>query len=223
MEDYQPGERRPLASRETGWAQAISARLVALGASPNGISTASVLFAGAAALAIVATEHLPAWSRVLWLAAAAGVQLRLLANLFDGMVAVESGKASPVGELFNEVPDRISDVAVFAAMGVVAGSSIHLGYGAAVLAVFVAYVRSMGAVAGAGQVFGGIMSKPRRMFAVTVLCLFQALAPASWLALRDPWGLGPVGWCLGLLVAGCLITSVTRLSTIATTLRGQHA
>ncbi len=43
-----------------------------------------------------------------WLAGALLVQLRLLANLYDGMVAVLRQIASPVDELFNEVPDRVS-------------------------------------------------------------------------------------------------------------------
>ena len=41
-------------------------------------------------------------------------QYGLLANLLDGLVAVEGGRRSPTGELFNEVPDRVSDVLVLA-------------------------------------------------------------------------------------------------------------
>ena len=44
---------------------------------------------------------------MLFLVAAVCVQLRLLANLLDGMVAVGSGQASRIGELYNEVPDRV--------------------------------------------------------------------------------------------------------------------
>ena len=46
-----------------------------------------------------------------WLCGAVLVQLRLLANVLDGMVAVGRGVASPVGELYNEIPDRVSDTA----------------------------------------------------------------------------------------------------------------
>src|SRR5688572_18181181 len=93
--------RRPLASRDTGWARSLSAALARAGASPDLISFVSmpVALAGAAAL--------------LWLPAPAGpllcalaVQLRLLCNLLDGMVAVEGGRGGPTGPLWNELPDR---------------------------------------------------------------------------------------------------------------------
>ncbi len=37
------------------------------------------------------------------------VGVALLANLFDGMVAVEGGLGTPSGILFNDFPDRIAD------------------------------------------------------------------------------------------------------------------
>ena len=47
--------------------------------------------------------------RILWLIGALGAQLRLTANMLDGMVAIASSRTSKTGELYNEVPDRISD------------------------------------------------------------------------------------------------------------------
>ena len=38
------------------------------------------------------------------------MQLRLLCNMMDGLVAVEGGLKSKAGDLFNEAPDRIEDV-----------------------------------------------------------------------------------------------------------------
>lgn len=224
VKKHEPIERRPIASRSLSWVQATSAWLVRRGASPNTISVSSTVFACLAGAAILASARLTEWNRLLWLLAALGIQLRLLANLFDGMVALASGTASPVGELFNEVPDRFSDVIIFAALGFVSGSSVHLGYLAAVLAVLVAYIRAMGATTGSGQVFAGVMSKPRRMFVATIACLTQALAPAAWLAGYDPYfGLGIIGWALVLVIAGCLVTLLTRLSAIAQALRNVDA
>src|SRR5690348_14657426 len=117
-----PADRRPIAVRGWrvfGWA---ARTLAAGGVSPNAISIAS-LFAGAGAgLALAATAHLEdGWQRLAWLAAAGLIQVRLLSNLLDGMVAVECGRASPVGELYNEVPDRISDAAVLIGAGYAQG------------------------------------------------------------------------------------------------------
>ena len=55
-------------------------------------------------------------------------RLRLLANLLDGMVAIGRGIASPVGELFNEVPDRVSDTAVLLGLGVAGGERWRWGW-----------------------------------------------------------------------------------------------
>jgi phosphatidylglycerophosphate synthase len=37
--------------------------------------------------------------------------------MLDGMVALASCRDSKVGELYNEVPDRVSDAAVFIGVG----------------------------------------------------------------------------------------------------------
>src|SRR5438132_145918 len=81
---------------------------------------------GVALAATSFTAGIP--QRTLWVIAAALVQFRLACNMLDGMVAVESGVASPVGELYNEIPDRISDAAALIGLGYAAGGSATLGY-----------------------------------------------------------------------------------------------
>src|SRR5687767_919083 len=75
--------RRPLKTRDHNWAIRAAQWLAGAGVSPNAISLASVAFASAAAGALLAHG---------WLAAALFIQLRLLCNLLDGMVAVEGGR-----------------------------------------------------------------------------------------------------------------------------------
>ena len=102
--------RRPLKSRSTEWARKLSGILVARRISPNAISVAGIGFAGigAAALVSIAKGLMPLLPGLL--IGAAGVQLRLLCNMMDGLVAVEGGLKSKAGDLFNEAPDRIEDV-----------------------------------------------------------------------------------------------------------------
>jgi hypothetical protein len=52
----------------------------------------------AAGAALAMTSWDSPYSRVAWIAGAGFIQLRLLANMFDGMVAIESGRVSAVGE-----------------------------------------------------------------------------------------------------------------------------
>jgi len=169
-----------------------------------------------AGVCLAATAYTPAvTTRAAWLLAACLVQVRLLANMFDGMVAIEQDRQSPLGELYNEIPDRVSDAVILIGLGYAAGGDIMLGYVAACLAIFVAYVRAMGGIAGAGQVFCGPMAKPHRMFVVTVVALYCALTPSSWqptLAEGPGWGVSAAG--LAVIILGCALTTVRRLRRI---------
>jgi phosphatidylglycerophosphate synthase len=215
------GDRRPIAVRTWPIFQRMARALAAWGVTPNAISVGSMAAGVAAGAALAATDHLPGYAaRVAWLLAAVLIQLRLLANMLDGMVAIECGKASPVGELYNEVPDRASDVAVLVGAGYAWGGDVALGYLAACAALFTAYVRALGKAAGAPNEFCGPMAKQQRMFLVTLIALYGALAPAAWQpAWGEPpaWGLAAVG--LAVIVAGALLTAGRRLLRIAANLR----
>ena len=210
--DAQNPDRRPLATRNLTISQVLARRIAATGVSPNEISAAGMAFGVLAGVVLAGTAWFPAHARWLWLAGAGFVQLRLLANMLDGMVAIETNKTSVVGELFNEVPDRVSDAAILIGLGYAVGSHPAAGYAAACVALFVAYVRAMGKAAGLAQDFRGPMAKPQRMFFVTMLALWCAATPAGW----QVWaGLGAPVWVLGLIVLGGSVTAVRRLARIA--------
>lgn len=217
---YQPTERRPIASRNLSIMQWLASQLVRLGVSANAISIAGMVCAILGGVAFAATSWWPDGQRFLWLSAALLVQLRLLANLLDGMVALGSGTASPVGELYNEVPDRVSDAALLIGAGYALGGDVALGYGAACIAIFTAYVRAMGKAAGGSQDYGGPMAKPQRMFVLTVLGVYLGLAPAAWQPLwGDPptWGFIALGLALIILLGA--LTALRRLFRIAAFLK----
>jgi phosphatidylglycerophosphate synthase len=216
---HHPTDRRPIAARSWTPVRRLAAWLARRGVAPNAISLAGMVCGVAAGAAFAFTSYTPV-ERFAWLAGAALVQLRLLANLLDGMVAIEGGRASPVGELYNEVPDRVSDVATLVGLGYAAGGCVEAGYAAAVAAVFTAYVRAAAKVAGAPQDYRGPMAKPHRMFVVTAVALFLAAAPVGWRPIFDAgagWGLPAAA--LGLIVAGCLVTASRRLARAAVHLR----
>src|ERR1700722_19679707 len=146
---YAP-ERRPIASREHPWSIRLARWIAGRGVSPNAISVAGML-AGILAGVAFACTPLSDFGWIFFLAGAALMQLRLLANMLDGMVAVQTARASPVGELFNEFPDRLSDTAIFIGAGYAAGGMPELGYLAALAALYTAYIRAAGKVAGAQQ------------------------------------------------------------------------
>jgi phosphatidylglycerophosphate synthase len=201
--------RRPLASRGTRWAAAIASWLVRRRIPPNTISVFSVVFASFAGLALIRAGSFGGCGRVaLLLVAAAGIQLRLACNLFDGMVAVEGGRKTKSGEIYNELPDRFADVVILAGAGYSLAASAWLqtlGWAAAVLAVITAYVRAMGVAAGANQHFIGPMAKPQRMAVLTVTCVGLAGLEAFGIKF-DLMQLS-----LGIICAGCLVTIARRV------------
>jgi len=111
------------------------------------------------------------------LVAAGGAQLRLTGNIArrDGCACLR--RASKVGELYNEIPDRVSDAAVFIGAGFAWGGNIALGYIATILAIFTAYIRAAGKIAGAPNEFCGPMAKQHRMLVITLICLYSAITP----------------------------------------------
>jgi phosphatidylglycerophosphate synthase len=207
-------DRRPIATRNRKWAQAATASLAARHVSPNAISVAGMCACIVAGFALGATSI--ADCRILWVIAALGAQLRLTANMLDGMVALASGRASKLGELYNEVPDRISDAAVFIGAGFAWGGNIALGYLATILAIFTAYIRAAGKIAGAPNEFCGPMAKQHRMLVITLICLYSAVTPRSWQVITvSDSEVGLVTLGLVVIVIGCVITVLRRLGRIA--------
>jgi len=199
--------RRPLKTRSSQWAQRLAAYLASTAISANQISVLSVVFAAAGAGALLAASG--PWPLVV---CAACIQLRLGCNLLDGMVALEGGKKSRVGVLYNEIPDRIADSLFIVA----AGYCVHwpwLGWCGALLAALTAYIRALGGSLGLAQDFRGPMAKPHRMAVLTIGCILGAAESARW------------GTHYALLAAvlvitvGSLITCATRIRAMARALR----
>lgn len=212
-------DRRPIRSRNLAIVKSVVAVLAARGVSANAISLAGMgagLLAGAC---LAATPFAADGERPLWIAAAAAVQFRLLCNMLDGMVAIARGSASPLGELYNEVPDRISDLAGLVGLGYAAMSSPVLGWLAASLAIMVAYVRAAARLTGAPQDYRGPMAKQERMFVVTLASLYMGLAPAGVRPTIAEHGWSVPSAALVLISVGCVITVIRRLVRAARVLR----
>ena len=170
----------------------------------DAISALGLLFALLGAAALLAAPGAP------WLlpAAAVLIQLRLIANMMDGLVAVEGGRGSALGALWNEVPDRVEDAALLVAFGHAAGAA-WLGWLAAVLAVGTAYLRQTGAAMGFGHDFSGPFAKPQRMAALTLGCV---------LGLIEAYALGTryaLAATLAVVAIGTALTCLLRLRRIA--------
>jgi phosphatidylglycerophosphate synthase len=186
-----------------------------LGVKPNTVSMAGIVWAMVAAMAFVAAPGATAGvGTALLLTAAACIQLRLLCNLLDGMLAVEEGLGDKLGPIYNEIPDRVADVIILAG----AGCAIPHAYGAvfgwvaATFALGTAYVRVLAGSLGLKQHFIGPMAKQHRMFTLTL----ATLAAAAETAFSQPPRAMLIG--LGIIVAGSLVTAGRRISRMASEL-----
>lgn len=207
--DYKPASRRPIANLFRHTAQFAVRVCVGLGIHPDAVSYSSILASAGAATCFCQAGQAP-W---LLIPAAGLCYLRLWLNMLDGMVAIASNKASPRGEILNDLPDRVSDVLIF--VGAAHSGLCHPlgGYWAAIFALATAYVGTLGqAVAGQRQ-YGGIMSKPWRMVALHL---------GSWVLLADlcfegwttSWKVTILDWTHLFIIAGCIQTIIVRLARI---------
>jgi len=200
--------RRPLKVRGAEWPKRLAKRLSQKSITPNQISLTSVVFAAVAAGCLLGLPHvngLAEW--MLPLLAAVAIQCRLLCNLFDGMVAVEGGKGTPSGELFNDIPDRVADPLILVAAGyatTVVPWAAAIGWAAGLGAVMTAYVRTLSAAIGAPVNFCGPMAKQHRMAVMTVACL---LTVGEHSATTQGWSLLIA---LVVIVVGCVATAARR-------------
>lgn len=216
MDSYQPTSRRPIAGlfRATaGWPVAWCVRW---GIHPDVVSYSSVVAAAAAGVCFWWAKELP----FLLFVGAALCGVRLWLNMLDGMVALAADKASLRGEIVNELPDRFSDVLIFAGVAHSGLCHVESGYWAAIAALLTAYVGTLGQAVGGSRQFGGPMSKPWRM--AVLICGAMATMVflyGGWSATL-PGGLTVLDWTCAIIVIGCVQTIWVRL---ARTLRELHA
>jgi len=198
--------RRPIASRNAGWAKRTASYLAKRNVTPNFISLISIAFASISLIAFyldTTTDHY----HLLWMSlAVAGIQGRLIMNLLDGMVAVEHHKKSIVGGLYNEVPDRVADALTIFGVGLEIQHMTYgmdLAYVAIILATATAYIRTLGASLGCPHFFLGPMAKQHRMAFITFACVVAI------------WYQPVFYYVLIIMNVGLLITCYRRLSTIS--------
>jgi phosphatidylglycerophosphate synthase len=205
--------RRPLKVRQTAWANRLARLLVQWHVSPNAVSGVSIFLAAVAGAALFFSPMFTGLERaILLVLAIAGIQARLLCNLLDGMVAIEGGRKTKSGEIFNDLPDRIADPIIFIGAGYAARQhwfGVELGFIAATLAIFTAYVRMLGGAAGLKQSFIGPMAKQQRMAVLTIACVLSIFETHFFAA-------GTVFWVALIVInIGCVVTIWRRTVLIA--------
>lgn len=216
---YTPTSRRPIADVFRRTADAAVRFCVARHIHPDAISYLSIVAAAGAAACYLFAARWP----VLLLFAPLLLFLRLWFNMLDGMVALAANKASRRGEIVNELPDRVSDILVFAAVAHSGLANPFVAYWCAILAVMTAYVGTLGQAVTGKRRFEGWMSKQYRM---AVLAVGTWVMYGMVVAAKDPPQMAgylgrfsAIGWALWIVISGCVQTMLVRLVNILRDLR----
>lgn len=169
--------RRELTTRNKDWAIKLARFLAKSGVTPNSVSVLSMLFALISGVFFYLAGAFKEWSVVLLLVAAVSIQLRLLCNMLDGMIAIEHDKKTNTGDVYNDAPDRVADILILLGASLAFPENpfaIYLGFAACLAAVLTAYVRLLGGSLNINQSFQGPMAKQHRMATITAAALLDA-------------------------------------------------
>jgi len=174
----------------------VAAAMTRLGVSADAVTTAGLVFAGLAGLGVWLGREGSAWLLLVPLAAF----LRTAANAVDGMIATTTDTARPLGEVFNEVTDRLGDIAVFLPMALVVGVSAFLVAGVLAAMLVTSYLGVTVKAAGGSRIYAGVMGKPDRMFVAGTAAVAGLI-----------WGPGDAfTWALWIILAGLFVTFAQR-------------
>lgn len=175
-------------------------RLASAGVTPDQVTLAAVPVAFLGGCCLLVSRA----AQPLLLAVPVLVVLRIVLNLIDGNMARRTGRIHPRGELYNELGDRLADIAFLAPVALLPGAMpemVLLGVLAGVLA---SYVGITARAAGGERIYRGILSKPGRMALLAICSLWGFVAgpgdTTAWAAF------GP------LLLAGTTLTLVERVA-----------
>ena len=206
---YEPTSRRPIAGLFRRSAHSAVRVAVRAGIHPDVFSYASIVAAAIAAWLFWQSRTHPRYIVL----AIAFAMLRLWLNMFDGMVALAAGKASKKGEIVNDLPDRISDVLIFAGVAHSGWCNAFYAYWVAIASVIVAYVGLFGQAVGVQREFSGVMAKPWRIVLLSIGALTTMFLVLSgqryWIG-----GFAILDWTHIVILVGCAQTIIVRLRRI---------
>ena len=178
-------------------------RLARAGISPDAVTLAAIPVGVLAGVCILASPAVP----VLLLVVPVLAAVRLILNLIDGALARRTGLMHARGEFYNEVGDRLTDLAFIVPVAFVPGADRTTVLLGAIGAVLASYAGVATRAAGGERVYRGILSKPGRMVMVSAFAVAAfVLGPSAW---------GPFGPLLligtGLTVLERVVVGIRRL------------
>jgi CDP-diacylglycerol---glycerol-3-phosphate 3-phosphatidyltransferase len=183
-------------ARIVGGLDPVVEALARRGVSPDAVTLAAIPVGVVAGACLLASPSVPA----LLLAVPILAAVRLILNLLDGALARRTGRTHARGEVYNEVGDRLTDLAFLVPVAFLPGASATIVLLGVVAAVFASYVGVVSRAAGGERIYRGILSKPGRRVLVGVFAVLAFVGgPGAW------------AWFGPLLLAGGVLTAIERI------------
>ncbi len=179
---------------------------LSLGVSADVLTLAAIPVAALGGLCLALSDGAP----VLLLLVPFLAALRLILNLVDGQVARQTGTAHPMGEVLNELGDRIADVLFIGGLAFVPEVGPLLALSAAIAALLASYVGITSRAVGASRQYAGVMSKPGRMIVLAGAAPLAFVVAAAWPLVIAAW----------LILGGALLTLVQRILVTRSAVEG---
>jgi CDP-diacylglycerol--glycerol-3-phosphate 3-phosphatidyltransferase len=174
----------------------VVAWLARRGVSPDAVTLAAIPVAVVGGACLLLSRSVPGLLLLVPLLVAA----RLVLNLLDGALARTTGRTHPRGELYNEIGDRLADLAFLIPVAFLPGADATLVLLGAIGAVLGSFVSVSIRAAGGERTYRGILSKPGRMVLVAVVAVAAFIGgPSAW------------GWFGPILLIGTVLTIAERL------------
>lgn len=173
---------------------------VARGIPADALTLAAVPVAALGGICLALSDELPLALLAVPLLAA----VRLVLNLIDGQVARRTATAHPWGEVLNELGDRVADVLFIGGLAFVAAVDALIALSAVIAALLASYAGVVARATGAPRGYGGVMSKPGRMYVLAVAAPLAYVVAAGW----------PLAGAAWLILVGSLVTLAQRLLAV---------
>ena len=172
---------------------------------PDTINLFALLTAILTGLALLYAQQYP----ILFLAIPLFVLIRTAFNALDGMVARELKLSSKLGEVYNELYDRLSDIAIFVFLSFASYMDSSLALIALATILFNSYLGILGKSAGGSRVYKGLIGKADRMLYLGIVSIvsYFKLDPLYWQIF------------IWLILSGTIVSSIQRFIIIKNELK----
>lgn len=170
---------------------------------PNTLTSASLIFSLFAGLCFFLSK-IPGFL----ILAIPFILLRMAMNVLDGMLARQKGISGPEGEVFSEMTDRFSDLALLMGITFSGYTNNILGLSATISILIVSYMGILGKAVGANRQFGGFLGKVDRMVYMSLAAIMQ------FILIRLKIILPIFNFLMMFFIFGSIITFIQRVLNI---------